>query len=58
VSDKLISKNEEGYLRVSNISQSILVPKCFAVGNCVEKSTQKMKQAMVESIIKDFVEEK
>ena len=55
VSDKLIGKEENGYLKVSNISQSLFVPKCFAIGTCVRKSTQKMKTAMVESILSDFI---
>lgn len=54
VSDKLISKNELGYLRLTNISQSLLVPKCFAVGSCAEKSTQKMRTDMIEAILNDF----
>ena len=54
VSDKLISKNELGYLRPTNISQSLLVPKCFAIGACAEKSTQKMRTAMIDSILNDF----
>lgn len=54
VSDKLISKNELGYLRPTNISQSLLVPKCFAIGSCTEKSTQKMRVAMIDAILNDF----
>ena len=54
ISEKLIRKDEKGFLEVSNESQSLLVPKCFAIGNCTRKSTQKMKKAMVESILKDF----
>lgn len=54
VSDKLISKNELGFLKLTNISQSLLIPKCFAVGSCAEKSTQKMRTAMIEAILNDF----
>jgi thioredoxin reductase len=54
VSDKLISKDEAGYIKTTNIAQSLLVPKCFAIGNCANKSTKKMKDSMIESILKDF----
>lgn len=54
VSDKLITKDEFGYLKTSSISQSLLVPKCFAIGNCVNKSTKKMQQALVEAVLSDF----
>jgi thioredoxin reductase len=53
VSEKLISK-ENGYLVTSNIAQSLLVPKCFAIGSCASKSTKKMQAAMIESVLKDF----
>jgi thioredoxin reductase len=53
VSEKLISK-ENGYLKTTNISQSILVPKCYAIGNCAAKSTKKMQTAMIESVLNDF----
>jgi thioredoxin reductase len=45
---------ENGYLKTTNIGQSILVPKCFAIGNCAVKSTKTMKQFMIESILNDF----
>jgi thioredoxin reductase len=54
VSDKLIGKDETGFLKVTNTAQSLRVPKCFAIGNCACKSTQKMKAAMIESILNDF----
>lgn len=54
VSDKLISKETGGYLKATNTSQSLLVPKCFAVGSCAAKSTKKMIQAMIEEILNDF----
>lgn len=54
VSDKLISKDAEGYIKTTDISQSLLVPKCFAIGNCTGKSTQKMRAAMIEAILSDF----
>ena len=53
VSDKLISK-ENGYLKTTNVAQSIIVPKCFAVGSCAGKSIQKMQAAMIETILNDF----
>lgn len=53
VSEKLISK-ENGYLNTASNSQSTLVPKCFAIGNCTTKCTKKMQAAMVETILNDF----
>ena len=50
----IFSKDSDGYLITTNISQSLLVPKCFAVGNCAAKSSQKMKTAMMETILNDF----
>jgi thioredoxin reductase len=52
-SEKLISK-ENGYLKTSSTAQSLLVPKCFAVGSCAYKSTKKMQATMVESVLNDF----
>jgi thioredoxin reductase len=54
VSDKLISKDEKGYLSVSNLAQSQLVPKCFAIGTCVNRCTQKMTEAMINTVLNDF----
>lgn len=54
VSDKLIGKDEKGFLRTTNFAQSLLVPKCFAIGNCAGKSTQKMRDLMIETILTDF----
>jgi thioredoxin reductase len=54
VSDKLIKKNETGYLKTSNIAESTLVPKCFAIGNCCEKYTKKTQQQMIDAICADF----
>lgn len=54
VSDKLIQKDEQDYLITDIKAESLLVPKCFAIGNCAKKSTKKMHQLMVESILKDF----
>lgn len=53
IPEKFISK-ENGYLKTSDIAQSTLVPKCFAVGNCTSKSTAKMQAAMVETVLNDF----
>lgn len=54
VSDKLIKKTTTNYLEVSDIAESALVPKCYAIGSCAKKSTKKMQQAMVDAILKDF----
>jgi thioredoxin reductase len=54
ISDKLIQKDSSGYLITESNSESVLVPKCFAVGNCAVKSTKRMQQLMVETILKDF----
>jgi thioredoxin reductase len=53
VANNIISK-ENGYLQVSSTAQSLLVPKCFAIGSCAAKSTKKMQAAMVESVLNDF----
>lgn len=53
ISEKLISK-ENGYLKTTSNAQSLLVPKCFAVGTCVSKSTKKMQTAMIEAVLGDF----
>ena len=50
----IFGKDEKGYLITTNIAQSLLVPKCFAIGNCAVKSSQKMKDAMIEAILNDF----
>ena len=55
ISEKLISRNSDGYLVTSNVAQSLMVPKCFAVGNCTCKSTKKMQTAMIEAILNDFI---
>jgi thioredoxin reductase len=54
ISSKLISKESDGSLITTKISQSSLVPKCFAIGNCACKSTKRMRDSMVESILNDF----
>lgn len=53
VAENLINK-ENGYLKTSNIAQSLVVPKLFAIGNCAAKSTKKMQAAMVEAVLNDF----
>lgn len=50
----IISKDNAGHLITTDCAQSLLVPKCFAIGNCACKCTKKMKSAMVEAIVKDF----
>ena len=54
VSDKLINKTDAGHLAIDNKAESVLVPKCFAVGSCAEKYTKQKAQAMVEAILSDF----
>ena len=54
VSNKLFNKDEAGYIEISANAESTLVPKCFAVGDCAKKSTNKMIQLMLDSILKDF----
>ena len=50
----IIGKDTAGFLITTNQAQSLLVPKCFAIGNCASKCTQKMKTAMIETILNDF----
>ena len=50
----LIKANEAGYLETDNKLESTLVPKCFAVGTCTQKCTNKMMNSLVESILTDF----
>lgn len=54
IPNNIINRDENGYLITSKSLESILVPKCYAVGNCVRKNTEKMTSAMVEAILKDF----
>ena len=54
ISDKLIEKDENGYLRVSKQAESTIVPKCYAVGTCATKTTQSMRNALIENILNDF----
>jgi thioredoxin reductase len=54
VSNKLIGVDADGYLLTSKCSESALVPKCFATGNCARNSTKKMNLAMIETILNDF----
>lgn len=54
VSDKLIQKNSTGFLVTTENAESALVPKCFAIGNCVLRCTKAMKQNLVEAILNDF----
>ena len=50
----ICGKTTDNFLVTSNEAQSLLVPKCFAIGNCAAKYTQKMRIAVVEAILKDF----
>ncbi len=54
VSRKLIKSDENGYLETDKNSESTLVPKCFAIGNCAQKSTKKMIDAATQGILNDF----
>lgn len=54
VSNKLIKKTEQGYLVTAENAESTLVPKCFAVGNCVQKQPKKTLQLLVETLLNDF----
>lgn len=51
---KLIPKDPKGYFVVSEKAESELVPKCYAIGNCIAKYTKAMEQAVVEAILSDF----
>ena len=53
ISEKLMGR-ENGYLKTTDSAQSLLVPKCFAIGSCACKSTNKMQAAMVEAVLNDF----
>jgi thioredoxin reductase len=55
VSNKLVSKTAAGLIETNGNQESLLIPKCFAVGNCAVKSTKKMQLAMVETILNDFM---
>lgn len=55
ISEKLISRTDSNYLKVSSNCESLLVPNCFAVGNCVEKFTRTMLTNMLSKILKDFI---
>ena len=54
VSEKLIEKSEQGYLVPAENAESTLVPKCFAIGNCVQKQAKKATQLTVDAILNDF----
>ena len=58
VFEKLITKDDNGYLETDIKSESKLIPKCFAIGNCTKKTTKKMLVAMCDSILEDFKEER
>lgn len=54
ISERFIQKDEFGYLVVNENAESTLVPKCFAIGNCVKKYTKAMSQLLVETVLNDF----
>jgi thioredoxin reductase len=54
IPNNIIEKTEQGFLVTNEKTESTLVPKCFAVGNCAQKYTKAMEQAAVEAILRDF----
>ena len=54
IPDRLIKKDELGYLVVLDNAESEIVPRCFAIGSCVPKYTKVMEQKLIDTIIKDF----
>ena len=50
----IIERNEQGYLVTDEKTESTIVPKCFAIGNCAQKFTKAMEQAASETILSDF----
>jgi thioredoxin reductase len=50
----LIQKNETKHLIVADNAESLIIPKCFAIGKCAVKSTKRMQQLMVETVLNDF----
>ena len=54
ISDKLIQKDDLGYLVVTDSAESMLVPKCFAIGNCIKKYTKRMSQLVVKAVLDEF----
>lgn len=46
----LIEQDKEGYLKVNERAESTLVPKCYAIGNCVQKSSKKMRQNLITEL--------
>jgi thioredoxin reductase len=54
VSDKLIQKNSNGFLITTENAESTLVPKCFAIGNCIPRYTKAMAQNLVKTVLNDF----
>ena len=55
IPNKIISKDADGYLITTENLESLLIPKCFATGNCVRKNTKKMSLAMANTILNDFI---
>lgn len=50
----IIETDNNGYFKTTSNAQSLLVPKCFAIGTCAAKYNKKIKQNMIESILQDF----
>lgn len=56
IQKNIIAKDAGGYCIVDENSESTLVPKCFAVGSCTVKSTARKQEAMIKTILADFME--
>lgn len=54
VPNKLINKNSLGFFETNSNAESSIVPKCFAIGTCNAKHTNKKQQQMLETIKADF----
>lgn len=53
----IIEKSKTKYLVTDARGQSTLVPKCFAIGNCVLKNSSKLQKEIIDSILSDFKED-
>ena len=51
---KIIKRDELGYLEVSDRAESTLVPKCFAIGNCISRYTKTTEKLVIDAILQDF----
>lgn len=53
IPDKLIAK-KDGYLIVNSSAESTRVPKCFAIGNCLQKSPARLQKVIINQLLDDF----